>query len=40
MKWNFNKFLVGRDGKIIGRFEPAVKPESAEVAQAIEKALE
>ena len=40
VKWNFNKFLVGRDGKIIGRFEPAVKPESAEVAQAIEKALE
>ena len=40
VKWNFNKFLVGRDGKIIGRFEPAVKPESAEVTQAIEKALE
>lgn len=40
VKWNFNKFLVGRDGKIIGRFEPAVKPESPEVAQAIEKALE
>ena len=40
VKWNFNKFLVGRDGKIIGRFEPAVKPESPEVAQAIEKALQ
>src|SRR5689334_9183822 len=40
VKWNFNKFLVGRDGKIIGRFEPAIKPESPEVAQAIEKALE
>ena|SRR5947209_4594484 len=40
IKWNFNKFLVGRDGKIIGRFEPAVKPESPEVTQAIEKALE
>ncbi len=40
VKWNFNKFLVGRDGKIIGRFEPAVKPESSEVTQAIEKALE
>lgn len=40
VKWNFNKFLVGRDGRIIGRFEPAVKPESAEVTQAIEKALE
>ena len=40
VKWNFNKFLIGRDGKIIGRFEPAVKPESPEVAQAIEHALE
>ena len=40
VKWNFNKFLVGRDGRIIGRFEPAVKPESPEVTQAIEKALE
>jgi len=40
IKWNFNKFLVGRDGRIIGRFEPPVKPESPEVAQAIEKALE
>ncbi|MFL6274527.1 MAG: glutathione peroxidase [Blastocatellia bacterium] len=40
VKWNFNKFLIGRDGKIIGRFEPAVKPESPEVAQAIEQALE
>ena len=40
VKWNFNKFLVGRDGRIIGRFEPAVKPESPEVAQAIEHALE
>ncbi|MFL6215939.1 MAG: glutathione peroxidase [Blastocatellia bacterium] len=40
VKWNFNKFLVGRDGKIVGRFEPAVKPESEEVTKVIEKALE
>lgn len=40
VKWNFNKFLVGRDGKIIGRFEPPVKPDSPEVTQAIEKALQ
>jgi glutathione peroxidase len=40
VKWNFNKFLVGRDGRVIGRFEPPVKPESPEVTQAIEKALE
>ena len=40
VKWNFNKFLVGRDGRIIGRFEPGVKPESPEVMQAIEHALD
>lgn len=39
IKWNFNKFLVGKDGKIIARFEPKVKPDSEEVVQAIEKAL-
>jgi glutathione peroxidase len=40
IKWNFTKFLVGKDGKVIARFEPAVTPESAEVAAAIEKALQ
>lgn len=40
IKWNFTKFLVDRDGKVIARFEPAVKPESPEVAAAIEKALQ
>lgn len=39
VKWNFTKFLVDKNGKVIARFEPAVKPESAEVAAAIEKAL-
>ncbi|MGH9760805.1 MAG: glutathione peroxidase, partial [Blastocatellia bacterium] len=38
IKWNFNKFLVGRDGKVIARFEPPVKPESDQVAETIEKA--
>jgi len=37
--WNFTKFLVGRDGKILKRFNSPVKPDSAEVAQAIESAL-
>jgi glutathione peroxidase len=40
IKWNFTKFLVDRDGKVIARFEPAVKPDSPEVAAAIEKALQ
>jgi len=39
IKWNFTKFLVDRNGKVIARFEPAVKPESPEVTTAIEKAL-
>mgnify|MGYP000047102615 FL=1 len=37
IKWNFTKFLVGRDGKVIGRFAPATKPEK--MAKAIEAAL-
>ena len=39
IKWNFTKFLVGRDGKIVARFEPATKPDSPEVAAAVEAAL-
>lgn len=39
VKWNFGKFLIGKDGKPLARFEPQVKPDSAEVTEAIEKAL-
>ena len=39
IKWNFTKFLVGRDGKIVARFEPATKPDAPEVVKAIETAL-
>ncbi|HEY3819269.1 MAG TPA: glutathione peroxidase [Polyangiaceae bacterium] len=39
IKWNFNKFLVGKNGQVLARFEPKVEPTSAEVKQAIEKAL-
>jgi glutathione peroxidase len=39
VKWNFGKFLVGRDGKLLKRIEPGVKPESPEVVKAIEDAL-
>jgi glutathione peroxidase len=39
VKWNFGKFLVAKDGKILNRFEPKVKPEAKEVAEAIEAAL-
>ena len=39
IKWNFTKFLIGRDGKIVARFESKVKPDSEEVTKAIEAAL-
>jgi glutathione peroxidase len=39
IKWNFTKFLVDRDGKVVQRFEPAVTPDSQEVTAAIEKQL-
>jgi glutathione peroxidase len=39
IKWNFTKFLISRDGAIVGRFEPAVEPESENVTQAIEAEL-
>lgn len=39
VKWNFGKFLVGRDGKVVARFEPKVKPDEAPVVKAIEDAL-
>jgi len=39
VKWNFTKFLIGRDGKPVNRFEPKVTPDSPEVIAAIESAL-
>lgn len=38
--WNFNKFLIDRDGRIVARFGSTTKPESDEVIAAIEKALQ
>ena len=39
IKWNFTKFLVDRNGKVVQRFEPAVTPDSKEMIVAIEKQL-
>ncbi len=37
--WNFGKYLVGKDGKVIAFFPPQVKPGAPELRAAIEKAL-
>jgi len=37
--WNFGKFLVGRDGAVIARFDPKTPPDDAALTAAIEKAL-
>jgi len=39
IRWNFEKFLVGRDGKIVGRFNPKVAPDAPEVVAAIKEQL-
>jgi len=39
ISWNFNKFLISREGEIVDRFGSRDKPESEKVIQAIEKAL-
>ncbi|MFF4900908.1 glutathione peroxidase [Streptomyces sp. NPDC001068] len=39
IRWNFEKFLVGRDGQVVARFSPQTEPESAEVVAAVEKAI-
>lgn len=39
VRWNFGKFLIGRDGKAIARFEPKTTPDSSELVAAIEKSL-
>jgi glutathione peroxidase len=39
VRWNFEKFLIGRDGTVVGRFSPQTEPESAELVSAVEKAI-
>ena len=40
IKWNFTKFLIGRDGRIIARFEPAVTPADPTLTSAVNAALQ
>jgi glutathione peroxidase len=37
--WNFEKFLIGKDGSVLARYKSAVEPDGAELVAAIEKAL-
>ncbi|NJD21433.1 MAG: glutathione peroxidase, partial [Melioribacter sp.] len=37
VKWNFEKFLIGKNGNIVSRFRSKIKPESDEIVAAIEK---
>lgn len=39
IRWNFTKFLISRDGKLVNRFDSKIKPDAPETTQAIEAAL-
>jgi glutathione peroxidase len=38
-RWNFHKYLIGRDGKVLGGYGSRVKPDAPELVEAIEAAL-
>jgi glutathione peroxidase len=39
ISWNFNKFLIGRNGTIVGRFGSRTKPDDKELVEAVGQAL-
>ncbi len=39
VQWNFGKFLVGRNGRLVARYDSDTEPDSGTLAEAIEKAL-
>ena len=39
IQWNFEKFLIDPEGKVVGRFRPRTEPEDPAVIEAIEAAL-
>lgn len=39
IQWNFTKFLIGKNGEVVSRFEPRTKPDDPEVIKAIEVEL-
>jgi glutathione peroxidase len=40
ISWNFEKFLIGRDGEVVARFAPKTKPDDPDVIKAIEAELD
>ncbi len=38
-KWNFHKYLIGKDGSLLGAWPSRVRPRSSEIAEAVEAAL-
>ena len=39
IQWNFEKFVVGRDGAVLGRFRPLVEPDDAALRSCIESGI-
>lgn len=39
IRWNFEKFILGRDGEVVARFSPRTKPDDPEVLKVIEAEL-
>ncbi|WP_127502630.1 glutathione peroxidase [Actinoplanes solisilvae] len=39
VRWNFEKFLISRDGEMVGRFAPTVTPDAEELTSAIEREI-
>ena len=39
IKWNFGKFVIGKKGEVVARFDPTVTPSSKDLRETIERAL-
>ncbi len=39
IRWNFGKFVIGRNGEVVARFGPQTEPQAREVLDSIERAL-
>ncbi|MER6677796.1 glutathione peroxidase [Streptomyces sp. NPDC000983] len=39
IRWNFEKFLIGRDGRVVARFSPQTEPDAAEIVAELERQL-